>query len=183
MDSKIVNLGCGQMPIEGAINVDLYSGLAEVNKDALEYLSSSSDNSIDVLHADHFLEHLGFEEEKTFFMHLKRCLSANGVAHIKVPDFEWLCKTFLSAEENAYEFYTTGEDAEYFGGGYDTKKRWSVLMATFFGHQDGGGQLHRNGFTRDKFTSIASILGMQVEISTYKRKATICLHATFTKIN
>ena len=183
MDRKIVNLGCGMKPMEGATNVDLYSDLADVSADALEYLDGCMDNSISALHADHFVEHLTFEEEKRFFLELRRCLAIGGTAHIKVPDFEWLCRAFISAEENSYKFYTKGKDSEYFGGGYDSTKRWSFLMATFYGHQDGGGQFHYNGYTKKKLIGIAELLDMQIDISTYKRKSTVCLRATFTKNN
>jgi len=177
-----LNLGCGNDYKEGYTNVDLDSPLADKRCGLLWFMKSSSDNSVTEVLADHVLEHLTFEEEKEFFTNLKRILIPGGSAIIKVPDFQWLCETFLYAEENDYKFYTTGSNDDFFGGGYDADKRWSFLMATFFGHQDGKHQLHKNAYTVGKFRAIGELIDLRIKSMTpYARGKTKCIRVVYVK--
>ncbi len=181
MDKAIVNLGCGNVPMEGAINVDLAGEAADVRSDIFEWLAQRPSKSVDEIYADQVIEHFPFEKEQTFFKECMRILKHNGKLTVTVPNFEWLCKTFLEASENEYQFYQSGADSHYFGGGYDSTKRWSYLVATFFGHQDGSCQTHMNAYTIGKLYSIGIAIGAITMVTNYTRKETECLRAVYKK--
>jgi len=53
-------------------------------------------NSVDVVYHSHLLEHLDRDGAKTFLIEVKRVLKPNGIQRIVVPDFEKLCKAYIS---------------------------------------------------------------------------------------
>ncbi len=81
-----LNLGCGERKKEGYINVDWKSELdPEVVHDLNTIPYPFSNGSIDLVEADHILEHL----DRPFFImqELHRILKRGGVLKIKVPHF------------------------------------------------------------------------------------------------
>jgi len=179
---KKINLGCGRFPMKGYINIDLHSNKADVNTDLLEYLIGEEEGSIDEVFADHVLEHLDFIEERSFFIQSKRVLKPGGELHIKVPDFEFACKTFLLGRENDYNWYRLDSDDHYFGSGFDLSKRWGYITTTFFGNQSNTGEVHKNAYTFEKLQSIARLINMKLTHSEYyTRKGVVCIYVVLTK--
>jgi len=176
------NIGCGKDKIPDAINIDSDPSVSPDICDRVpDCLGLTTKCSVDEITANHLLEHLSFDEEAWFFKECYRVLLPGGKLVIMVPDLEWACKTFLDAEENPYEFYKLGSEDHFFGGGYLTTNRWSFLMTVLFGHQDGEGQCHLNGYTEGKLMSIARLMKMEVTITPYWRNQTRCLKAIFIK--
>lgn len=80
-----VNLGCGNFPKEGFINVDVNSPYAQMKWD-LNYIPYPfEENSIDLIEADHVLEHLS--DPFKVMKELHRILKPNGLLLIRVPHF------------------------------------------------------------------------------------------------
>ena len=72
-----------------------------------------------------------------------------------MPDFEWVCATFLAAKDDWREFYIVGHADHYGGCGRALDQRWGILQTMFFGNQNGAGQFHRSAYTTGKLRSIA----------------------------
>ena len=89
-----------------------------------------------------------------FWLEIFRILKPQAKAIIEVPDLEWICKQFLDAEDGFYEFYKVGSRDHYFGNGKSIEHRWGLLTTAFFGNQNGDGQFHYNGYTKQKLIDI-----------------------------
>jgi len=80
--NTIINVGCGNTHIEGTIGVDYPEW--DADKDALPF----SDDSIDGIHAYHFLEHC--KEPVKILQEFQRVLKPGGVVNIVVPYYSSL---------------------------------------------------------------------------------------------
>ena len=183
MGTKNINLGCGFEPLPGFINVDSNPNAnADVFEDILKYITRTTSFSIDHLIADNVIEHLSITEEHLFFRNAVRALKEHGKLELMVPDLEWACKKFAEATENNFEWYQSGAKDHYFGGGMDVSKRWSYLLATIYGHQNGPGQVHKNGYTKGKFKSIGKEFGLKIDtLENYMRKTAQCIRVVYIK--
>jgi predicted SAM-dependent methyltransferase len=81
-----VNVGCGFNVANGYINVDLVSHPKVFFWDCRKSLPFDN-NSVDVIFAEHVLEHFEYPtQSSTFLRECHRCLKRGGVARIVVPD-------------------------------------------------------------------------------------------------
>ena len=177
-----LHIGCGTKPLPGWVNIDQVArapGVATgIDLTALPY----SANSVDEVLAEHVFEHFGFAEEVKVWHEMARVLRRGGRLVIEVPDFEWVCATFLAAEDDWREFYIVGHADHYGGCGRSLDQRWGILQTMFFGNQNGAGQYHRSAYTRGKLRSIARLLDFQsIAIETVFNKGGQALRATLTR--
>lgn len=123
---KVLNLGCGQKTSdnEGVTNIDwsvylrirrnfILNSLAPLflKGERLQKLRSLPQNilthnlangipfpsdSVDCVYHSHFLEHLDRDVAERFLIEVKRVLKPNGIHRIVVPDFEKVCRDYLS---------------------------------------------------------------------------------------
>ncbi len=185
-----LNLGCGERPLLGYINIDLDT-LAKLKKrypktkfpkgikiyryDILHL--PFADDSVAEIRADSLLEHLSFLEERNFFYEVKRVLKPGGFFIFSVPDFEDNVKLWLTAKDEWKDFYRTDPEAiakqHWFGQySYSTKNRWGYLTASIFGAQNSQGQFHKNCYTIPKIRAILHRLNFkEVKISNFRWKA------------
>jgi len=78
-----------------------------------------------------------------------RVLKPNGLLHIKCPDLEQICKSFINDKDIRYDNPRTGI---------------SLIMMIYGGQEAfGKGQIHKNGFTLDKLGSDLELTGFQIE--------------------
>lgn len=84
-----LHLGCGKKYINGWINIDQASGVADELIDLRRFLPYS-DNSVDFIFNEHFIEHLTRREAFMFLKECYRVLSYKGVLRISTPDLEYL---------------------------------------------------------------------------------------------
>ena len=61
------------------------------------------DNSIDLVYHSHFFEHINRSDIGDFLLEVKRVLKPSGIQRIVVPDFEWLCRSYLNHLELCFE--------------------------------------------------------------------------------
>lgn len=90
-----LHLGCGEVYIQGWINIDLHNAKADVKADckAIPY----PDNSADMVLASHLLEHFDFKEAFVVLAEWKRVLKPGGMLIIEVPDLLEHCKIVVNS--------------------------------------------------------------------------------------
>jgi len=158
-----LHIGCGTRLLPGWINIDQVARVPGVvtgiELTALPY----PDGSVDEILAEHILEHLSFAEEAQAWPELARVLRAGGSLTLEVPDFEWVCATFLHAEDEWRDFYIVGHANHYAGCGRALNQRWGILQTMFFGNQNGPGQFHHSAYTEGKIRALARRTGFAVQ--------------------
>lgn len=137
-----LNLGSGNRPLRGYINIDLHSPLSNVCFNLTNKLPFS-DNSIDEIYARHLIEHFTRLEWQAVKKDWYRVLKPGGLLIIECPDIERCVKRFLDNSEG---------------------RRWSYWIMTIYGGQDlfGPGHVHKNGFNLEKLSSDLEEEGFKV---------------------
>ena len=154
-----LHIGCGPKVLEGWVNLDSVARAPGVRTDLDVLALPFADGSATHILAEHVFEHFAFAEEERLWRECRRLLAPGGLLEIEVPDFEWVCATFLAAQDEFRAFYVTGHADHYFGHGRDLGQRWSILQTMVFGNQNGPGQFHRSAYTEGKLRAIAAMLG------------------------
>lgn len=98
-----LHLGCGNRKIHGFINIDIDP---KVNPDKCMKINSLTDDTIknvELIYACHVLEHFDRHETKQVLKNWFNILNDNGTLRLSVPDFETICKLYLS---NKYDMET-----------------------------------------------------------------------------
>jgi predicted SAM-dependent methyltransferase len=153
-----LNIGCGTNTLPGWINIDHYARQPGVVEDIDATDMPYADGSVDAVLAEHVLEHFSFAEERLVWREVARVLRPGGTFTLEVPDFEWVCTTFLAANDDWREFYVVGATDHYAGCGRVLDQRWGILQTMFFGNQNGSGQYHRTAYTEGKLRALAASL-------------------------
>jgi len=91
------NLGCGDMILDGFVNVDLYNPKAQIKSDVKNL--PFEDESGDYIYASHIIEHFDFYEAFAVLKEWKRVLKTGGTLVLETPDLLNLCKRFIDADE------------------------------------------------------------------------------------
>lgn len=156
-----LHIGCGANPLPGWINIDRVARAPGVTTDLDVTDLPYPDGSVDAVLAEHVFEHFSFAEEALVWPELARVLRPGGTLTLEVPDFEWVCTTFLAANDDWRTFYVVGAKDHYAGCGRALDQRWGILQTMFFGNQNGPGQFHRSAYTEDKLRAIAAELGFR----------------------
>ena len=200
-----LHIGCGLDFKEDDINIDIeskesllarYEGTENVifksfQEKGIEIYNYNifdlpyGNHTVDEVLCNAFLEHLDFVEERKFFFEIKRILKSGGLFKFSVPDFEWVVKEWVKANDDWKDFYYTDKGEHWFGQknrSLDT--RWGYLIAAIFGNQNGVGQYHKNGYTRQKVNAMLAKIGFQIidmNESYYRGKFEKILEYTATK--
>lgn len=81
---NILNIGCGNKKMDGAINIDIYKF------DSVDFVFDCNNkiwpwetNSIDGIYASHVIEHI--EDHKSFILECHRILKRGGFLYLRVP--------------------------------------------------------------------------------------------------
>jgi len=123
---KLLHLGCGKAPIQGAINIDnsfslllsrfklfylLLKKTRFLSKENIELIDfyrrnkikygnalrlKYADNSIDIIYTSHMLEHLKKEELEAFLQTAIRILKPGGILRIVIPDMRRIINDYSS---------------------------------------------------------------------------------------
>jgi len=86
-----LHIGCGSSPIEGWVNVDIQGG-AGVDR-VLDVRRGLPFRNVELIFAEHFVEHLTLEENLAFLAECRRILLPEGVLRLSTPNLDW---TWLS---------------------------------------------------------------------------------------
>lgn len=96
-----LHLGCGNKLKEGWINIDINKGV-DLTLDLRKELPFV-ENSCAIIYNEHFLEHLDYPTQVTFF--LKECfriLKPSGIFSVGVPDSEWPIRAYIEGDKAEY---------------------------------------------------------------------------------
>ena len=86
-----LHIGCGQQAIPGWINID-NQGLPGVDQ-VLDVRKGLPFANVSAIYAEHFLEHLAFEDGLAFLAECRRVLRPDGVLRLSTPNLEWVLTT------------------------------------------------------------------------------------------
>lgn len=95
------NLGSGEHPLDGYINIDRKQGGEAFPLDI-------PDDSADEIRASHVLEHFEHGMTERIVKHWASKLKPGGVLKIAVPDFDVIAKAYLEGSEAPIEGYVMG---------------------------------------------------------------------------
>ena len=177
-----IHIGCGTNVLEGWINVDCVSRAPGVHIDMDLAQLPFEDGTVSAVLAEHVFEHFSLAEESQVWNEMARVLQPGGILEIEVPDFEWICRTFLAAHDVWKDFYIVGRADHYCGFGRSLVQRWGIIQTMFFGNQNGVGQFHRTGYTEGKIRGIGEKLGfVDVQVSRRFHKGGQALRAILVR--
>jgi predicted SAM-dependent methyltransferase len=86
-----LHIGCGDHRLEGWQNIDS-KALPQVDRvldirDGLDY------SDVDAIYAEHFLEHLRFDDGLAFLAECRRVLRPEGILRLSTPNLDWVMST------------------------------------------------------------------------------------------
>ncbi len=177
-----LHLGCGPNALPGWVNIDRIARAEGVRTDIdLTALPFPDASAVEIL-AEHVCEHFSFAEEALIWPEFARVLAPGGRLVVEVPDFEWVCASFLEAADDWREFYQVGAADHYAGCGRALDQRWGILQTMFFGNQNGAGQFHHSAYTIGKLQALSAHLGFaDIAVQRLFNKGGQALRATLTR--
>jgi predicted SAM-dependent methyltransferase len=100
-----LHIGCGQQSIPGWINIDNL-GLPGVDQ-VLDVRQGLPFAGVAAIYAEHFLEHLAFDDGLEFLRECRRVLLPDGILRLSTPNLDWVILTHYrgqtAADEHARE--------------------------------------------------------------------------------
>lgn len=141
-----LNLGAGPLPLpeaDGWRNLDRKTGQEA-------YPLPYPDESIEEIRASHLLEHFAYAEIGAVVAEWVRVLKPGGWLRIAVPDFEWICRTYLEQSDTPYP-----------------------IQGYVMGGQTDRDDFHRTIFDRDGLAELLEAVGL-VEISEWESELRDC---------
>jgi predicted SAM-dependent methyltransferase len=99
MNNVKLHLGCGNVHIDGFINIDANYLPAVDIVDNARHLRKFEENSVDLIYASNVLEHLGRWEFMPALERWYAILKKGGILRVSVPDFEALCEYYLETKD------------------------------------------------------------------------------------
>jgi len=91
MNKRKLHVGCGPVLLPGWINIDNqpYKGIDAIVdvRDGIPY------DNLDFIFAEHFIEHLSYDDAQRFLRNCRRALGTNGVLRLTTPNLDWVWLT------------------------------------------------------------------------------------------
>jgi predicted SAM-dependent methyltransferase len=86
-----LHVGCGSVTLKGWINVDKqsYPGIDYV----VDVTKGLPFENLDYVFAEHFIEHLSYDQGASFLRESRRALAADGVLRLSTPNLDWVWMT------------------------------------------------------------------------------------------
>jgi predicted SAM-dependent methyltransferase len=86
-----LHVGCGQEAIPGWVNVDIQP-LPGVDR-VVDVTQGLPFADLEMIYAEHFLEHLSLEQGLAFLLECRRTLAENGTLRLSTPNLDWVHAT------------------------------------------------------------------------------------------
>ncbi len=87
-----LNLGCGNTPIDGYVNLDIGQG-------HLAYPLNWKEGTVDEIRASHLLEHFSHRRTVEVLRNWVSKLKPGGVLKVAVPDFRKICQSYVDGQK------------------------------------------------------------------------------------
>ncbi len=139
MKPNKLNLGCGNDKKDGFVNVDIQADLNPDEVMDVRYLDGIDDNSIELINADHVIEHFPHWQTRTILKLWFNKLKPGGQLEMTCPDMGGIAQDII-----------------------DKKKTIDELMWDIYGKQDNPWNYHCAGFTAESITHILEDAGFFV---------------------
>lgn len=125
---KLLNMGSGNIHIDGFVNVDINPKFADVVCDFRVAPYPFEDNTIDKIVAAHIVEHLYADENLLFMDECWRILKPGGTLEVIFPLWDskdaWIDPTHVRAiHPGQYKYFTAEMDLGY------TKRLWTIVRS------------------------------------------------------
>ena len=131
-----LHLGCGNVHLDGWLNVDISQDSGADHLDNVSTLETIADESCEIIYASHVLEHFGRKEYEQVLSVWRQKLKVGGLLRLAVPDIQ-----------AALEWYT--------GNNLDE------LLGIFYGGQTSPYDYHNMGFDRKSLSTKLKELGFK----------------------
>jgi predicted SAM-dependent methyltransferase len=97
-----LNIGCGELIRGGWVNVDLQPRAGVYYLNVINGLPIQS-GTVARIHAEHFLEHLEYDDAVSFLLECHRVLKVGGALRIVVPDAEKYLRAYVNDDVVFFE--------------------------------------------------------------------------------
>ncbi|MGQ9580162.1 MAG: glycosyltransferase [Armatimonadota bacterium] len=144
-----LHLGCGYKILDGYINIDLYSPVAQLQRNISD-LSCFEDCSVEEIYLNAVFEHLYVFEQRRALAEWWRVLKPGGrlVIH-SIPDFDEVVRAYINhAPGNYGRVFDIEEVSRYTHGAY--------------GVHDKLGQIHKDVFNKSKIRELLERAGFEI---------------------
>ena len=124
MIAERVNLGCGEFPLDGWINVDAYCDAADVREDVFDCTFFG----VRECRMDHFLEHISWLRTGELLRKVRTWMVPGGSLRIEVPDMSEIMQRDGSDPLcQAYIYGSQQHEGEYHRAGFTERSlRWAL---------------------------------------------------------
>lgn len=89
-----LNLACGSNYLDGWVNIDIDSDVADLELDLTQPLPYA-DGSVCYIYAEHFIEHIDQPSALSFLRECKRVMANNGVLRLSTPSLYFLIVNYM----------------------------------------------------------------------------------------
>lgn len=96
-----LHLGCGPVRLDGWLNIDLDSPVADVRRDLTQPLPLESGCATHIF-SEHFIEHLTRADAVELLRECHRLLADGGVLRISTPDLRVLASAYLAGQTDGW---------------------------------------------------------------------------------
>lgn len=151
-EGKKLNLGCGNKPIPGFVNVDIFKG--PIVDEVFEMTDIPyKDNTIAAISTEHALEHLPFDKVRPTVAEWFRALKPGGELLLKIPDLEWCCQEYINAPLHHPDYF---KNKQWF--------KWTIygIQKSQAGEPDDA-QFHKSGFSKGEISIILEDTGFVID--------------------
>lgn len=138
-----LHLGCGDKPIVGMVNCDLFSPHADLRVNSKD-LGALRDASVDLIESHHMIEHLSFADAGAALGEWWRVLRPGGYLILTCPDLDKIARRW---------------GREPWG---PRKKR---MLQMLYGSQEHEGMFHLSGYNREHMGELLGDRGFRVLFS------------------
>lgn len=141
---KRLNIGCGDYPQKGYVNLDIHNSKADIKEDFFVFAENGHENEFDEVLASHLLEHIARPRTLEFLEKCLRILKPGCSISIVVPDFDYIAECWTKYQETW---------------------KWIDLHNRVYGLQTHEGEYHRSAWNKNKLARALLSVGF-VEVWT-----------------